>query len=66
MPKHCGARRVALCALTRMEIADSEAGLPPVLRIECRQPHPRQELPMSIDAVSPLRRRMIEDMNARK
>src|SRR3979411_1535970 len=29
-------------------------------------PQPRQESPMSIDAVTPLRRRMIEDMNARK
>src|ERR1700687_2418289 len=32
----------------------------------CRQPHPRQELPMSTVTVSPLRQRMIEDMNARK
>src|SRR6516164_883598 len=32
----------------------------------CRQPHPRQELPMSTEVISPLRRRMIEDMNARK
>src|SRR5246127_419338 len=31
-----------------------------------RQPHPGQEFPMSIDVVSPLRRRMIEDMTARK
>src|SRR6266566_6223663 len=35
-------------------------------RRRCRQPHPRQELPMSTDAVTPLRQRMIEDMNARK
>jgi hypothetical protein len=27
---------------------------------------PRQELPMSTDAITPLRQRMIEDMNARK
>src|SRR4029077_17298412 len=32
----------------------------------CRQPHPRQELPMSTDIVTPLRQRMIEDMTARK
>src|SRR6202158_2210772 len=32
----------------------------------CRQPHPRQELPMSTVTVSPLRQRMIEDMNARQ
>src|SRR5262249_5644881 len=31
-----------------------------------RQPHPGQEFPMSIDVVSPLRQRMIEDMTARK
>src|SRR5262249_32739440 len=31
-----------------------------------RQPHPGQEFPMSIDVVSPLRLRMIEDMTARK
>src|ERR1700692_614706 len=31
----------------------------------CHQPHPRQELPMSTDVISPLRQRMIEDMNAR-
>ena len=30
------------------------------------QPHPGQEFPMSIDVVSPLRQRMIEDMAARK
>ncbi|HEX5847136.1 MAG TPA: tyrosine-type recombinase/integrase, partial [Rhodoplanes sp.] len=30
------------------------------------QPHPRQESPMSTDAISPLRQRMIEDMNSRK
>src|SRR5204863_4667120 len=30
------------------------------------KPHPRQELPMVTEVVSPLRRRMIEDMNARK
>src|SRR6202011_4976414 len=34
--------------------------------LRCRHPQPRQELPMSTHAVSPLRRRMIEDMNARK
>src|ERR1700685_1372413 len=34
--------------------------------IEVFRPHPRQELPMSTDAVTPLRQRMIEDMNARK
>src|SRR6478736_5091606 len=32
----------------------------------CRQPHPKQELPMRTDTVSSLRQRMIEDMNARK
>src|SRR5258708_22817622 len=32
----------------------------------CRQTHPRQELPMSTVTVTPLRQRMIEDMNARK
>src|SRR5246127_1296156 len=31
-----------------------------------RQPHPGQEFLMSIDVVSPLRQRMIEDMTARK
>src|SRR5215813_5490667 len=31
-----------------------------------RQPHPRQELRMSTVTVTPLRQRMIEDMNARK
>src|ERR1700745_4087573 len=30
------------------------------------QPHPRQELPMTTEAITPLRQRMIEDMNARK
>ena len=30
------------------------------------RPHPRQEFPMITDAVTPLRQRMIEDMNARK
>jgi integrase/recombinase XerD len=30
------------------------------------QPHPGQEFPMSIDVVSPLRQRMIEDMTARQ
>jgi hypothetical protein len=30
------------------------------------QPHPGQELPISIDVVSPLRWRMIEDMTARQ
>src|SRR5271166_6012195 len=34
--------------------------------IECHQPHPRQELPMTTTAITPLRQRMIEDMNARK
>src|SRR6516165_6638540 len=34
--------------------------------MECYQPHPRQELPMTTTAVSPLRQRLIEDMNARK
>src|SRR6202163_3004709 len=34
--------------------------------MECHQPHPRQELPMSTEAITPLRQRMIEDMNARK
>jgi hypothetical protein len=56
---------LAAGALTRAEIIDSKFGCP-VLRIEVRQPHPRQELPMSADTVSPLRQRMIEDMNARK
>jgi len=28
--------------------------------------HPRQELPMSTEAIRPLRQRMIEDMNSRK
>src|ERR1700694_5465666 len=32
----------------------------------CRQPHPRQELPMTTEAITPLRQRMIEDMTARK
>src|ERR1700681_4554449 len=32
----------------------------------CQQPHPRQELPMTTEAITPLRQRMIEDMNARK
>src|ERR1700745_2980848 len=30
------------------------------------QPHPRQELHMTTKAITPLRQRMIEDMNARK
>src|SRR5216684_8714866 len=34
--------------------------------MECQQPHPRQELPMTTEAITPLRQRMIEDMNARK
>src|SRR6266550_3221563 len=34
--------------------------------IECHQPHPRQELPMTTEAITPLRQRMIEDMTARK
>src|ERR1700687_2890878 len=34
--------------------------------MECHQPHPRQELPMTTKAITPLRQRMIEDMNARK
>src|SRR5271157_3196785 len=34
--------------------------------IECHQPHPRQELPMTTTAITPLRQRMIEDMYARK
>src|ERR1700687_750890 len=34
--------------------------------MECHQPHPRQELPMTTEAITPLRQRMIEDMNARK
>src|SRR6476660_1091650 len=34
--------------------------------IECHQPHPRQELPMTTEAITTLRQRMIEDMNARK
>src|SRR5438477_9097749 len=37
----------------------------PVLRIE-RSTTSRQELPMTTNTVSPLRQRMIEDMNARK
>jgi hypothetical protein len=28
--------------------------------------HPRQELPMTTEAITPLRQRMIEDMNSRK
>jgi hypothetical protein len=36
------------------------------LRMECHQPHPRQELSMTTEAITPLRQRMIEDMNARK
>src|ERR671923_2351405 len=34
--------------------------------MEVSQPHPRQELPMTTEAITPLRQRMIEDMNARK
>src|SRR5215467_1016457 len=34
--------------------------------MECHQPHPRQELPMTTTAITPLRQRMIEDMNGRK
>src|SRR3979409_1606600 len=34
--------------------------------MRCCESHPRQELPMSTNTVSPLRQRMIEDMNARK
>src|SRR5436190_6353938 len=34
--------------------------------MEVLEPHPRQELPMIKEVVSPLRQRMIEDMNARK
>src|SRR5262245_52494853 len=34
--------------------------------MEVFQPHPRQEWPMSTQTISPLRQRMIEDMNARK
>src|SRR6202165_5526337 len=32
----------------------------------CRQPHQGQELPMTTEAITPLRQRMIEDMTARK
>jgi hypothetical protein len=38
----------------------------PISGSMCFEPHPRQELPMSTEIVSPLRQRMIEDMNARK
>jgi Phage integrase, N-terminal SAM-like domain len=41
---------IACCALFRQRL----------------QPHPGQELPMSTEVISPLRQRMIEDMNARK
>src|SRR5215813_6670345 len=47
------------------EAADTQSERP-VLKIEALEPHPRQELPMSKEVVSPLRQRMIEDMNARK
>src|SRR5215472_6980912 len=34
--------------------------------MEVSKLHPRQELPMTTEAITPLRQRMIEDMNARK
>src|SRR3954447_22675961 len=34
--------------------------------MEVSQPQSRQELPMTTKAITPLRQRMIEDMNARK
>src|ERR1019366_2932220 len=52
-------------SVTRGEIVDSGRDALSG-RSRCRQPHPRQELPMSTVTVSPLRQRMIEDMNARK
>src|SRR6202040_3810558 len=41
------------------------AGHGPFSEVRCRQPH-SGEFPMSTDAISPLRQRMIEDMSARK
>src|ERR1700757_4903773 len=38
----------------------------PVLRSRCCKPHSRQEHSMTEQAISPLRRRMIEDMAIRK
>src|ERR1700681_2098586 len=34
--------------------------------MECHHPHRSQELPMTTEAITPLRQRMLEDMNARK
>src|SRR5206468_9598485 len=38
----------------------------PVLRLRGLEPHPRQEPPMTDKAISPLRRRLIEDMTIRR
>src|SRR6516164_4845983 len=38
----------------------------PVLRLRGQKPHPRQEPPMTNKAISPLRRRLIEDMTIRR
>src|SRR4029077_11256343 len=43
----------------RHEVAGSRR---PVLRLRGLEPHPRQEPPMTEKAISPLRRRLIEDM----
>ncbi len=52
----CGDRRVSGVAGSRH----------PVLRLRGLEPHPRQEPPMTDKAISPLRRRLIEDMTIRR
>src|SRR6476469_4943955 len=47
-------------------VSESSRSKRPVLRSRGLEPHPRQEPPMTDKAISPLRRRLIEDMAIRR
>src|SRR6202008_2549629 len=48
------------------KVSESSRSRRPVLRLRDLDPHPRQEPPMTDKAISPLRRRLIEDMEIRR
>src|SRR5437773_7532467 len=52
--------------LWREESWESSGSGRPVLRLRGQEPHPRQEPPMTEKAISPLRRRLIDDMAIRR